>query len=1029
MVPQSLLKHTVSICCYLMLFTPFISRAQQGFSFNHFTTDEGLASNDVRSLYQDQKGFIWLGTINGIQRFDGSKFISYSLKGKKGSDDLPVSNLEYIIPDNKGKLWLYFPEIREAGVFDPAKFTYQKIPIRPKQPLPGRINVRMWKDSKHNIYLNVQPAGILRYDSLSNSFVSTTEIAFPKGWNVGPSSFEDTIQQRTWFCTDSGFVLFDHKTGKTYTRHNNPQQIPLLNNWRIQEAVSHIFIDKQRRYWVFNWPVYGGGGQVLHCLDETGTRYLKDTAGLTVYTGKYGEYRNFYQTPRNNIWIFGLNTLFNYNNRLKKFFYYANSESETLLNIHYDQVNDVLEDSEGGTWVATNQGLFFAAPGEEGNGVANVFFTEKNESKDFTDVLQLKNGEYWITNWSKGVLVLDKNFKRKSYNIFKNYPADWVYARREGTKLTWCMHQEKATGDIWIGSNGGLVTRYNPQSDKTTFYNPPEFANATIRYITEDQAGNIWFSTQRGRVVKYSGGKFTVVKDFGSGIAIKIFFDKDNWLWVAVQGTGLFALNPSNGRLIQQYVDGKTDHNLFAVNASDIDQLNDSVIAFGASALNLVNKRTGKVRIISYENGLPSNSVQRLRIDNKGYLWIVTNNGLCRYNPFNDNITPYNKKDGVILAEKTVAADALGTDGSVIFAGGNALMFFHPEIFTTNQQPPDVTITDFKLYNEYLPIDSLISQPTVKLKYEQNSFSIYFSALSFLNRDKLAYYYKMEGIDDGWVRADREQMVNYSLLPPGHYTFNVYCENIDGVRSKNITTFSIYIRPPFWRTWFFIGLMATALAGLLYFIHRLRINKILAVENLRNRVARDLHDDMGSTLSTINILSTMAKSKLSTDNVRASEYIGKISDNSQRMMEAMDDIVWSIKPMNDSMQRITARMREIATSVLEAKDIDLDFRTDPSIDEVKMDMEARRDFFLLFKEAINNIAKYSRCNLARVFLTVHNKRLIMRVEDDGIGFNIQEADGNGLGNMQKRATNLKGRLNIQSKPGAGTQITLNIPIA
>jgi signal transduction histidine kinase len=222
--------------------------------------------------------------------------------------------------------------------------------------------------------------------------------------------------------------------------------------------------------------------------------------------------------------------------------------------------------------------------------------------------------------------------------------------------------------------------------------------------------------------------------------------------------------------------------------------------------------------------------------------------------------------------------------------------------------------------------------------------------------------------------------------------------------------------------------MALALGGLLYFIHRLRINRILAVENLRNRVARDLHDDMGSTLSTINILSTMAKSKLNTDNVRASEYLGKISDNSQRMMEAMDDIVWSIKPMNDSMQKITARMREIATSVLEAKDIDLQFRSDDSTEEVKMDMEARRDFFLLFKEAINNIAKYAKADKASVHLTVHHKRLLMIIKDNGIGFDIDKADGNGLGNMYKRAASLKGRLQIQSKPGEGTQITLNIPV-
>jgi signal transduction histidine kinase len=222
--------------------------------------------------------------------------------------------------------------------------------------------------------------------------------------------------------------------------------------------------------------------------------------------------------------------------------------------------------------------------------------------------------------------------------------------------------------------------------------------------------------------------------------------------------------------------------------------------------------------------------------------------------------------------------------------------------------------------------------------------------------------------------------------------------------------------------------LSLAFFGLLYFIHRLRINRILAVENLRNSVARDLHDDMGSTLSTINILSTMAKSKLNTDNVRVSEYLGKISDNSQRMMEAMDDIVWSIKPMNDSMQKITARMREIATSVLEAKDIDLDFRTDPSIEEVKMDMQARRDFFLVFKEAINNIAKYSNASKAQIHLALHHQRLIMIIQDDGIGFDIDKADGNGLGNMYKRAAALKGRINIQSKPGEGTQITLNIPV-
>jgi ligand-binding sensor domain-containing protein/two-component sensor histidine kinase len=1014
---------------FFFLFCAVYSSAQETYTFTHLNTDDGLASNDVRALYQDHKGFIWIGSANGLQRFDGTKFIVFSTSNKRDSDPLPISLLEFIVPGKNGTLWLYFPELREVGIFDPAKFSYKKVAIKPPTPFPGRINSRLWNDSKGNIYLTIQPIGILKFDEKANAFTASTPFRIPKNWSFGIASAEDKKNGLLWLsCSGDGLAAYEEKTGETYTRLYNPKKLALLNNWRVQENLTNIFIDRQQRYWLYNWPVWGGGGEVLHCLDSTGTRYLNnDTTGLTLNNGKYREYRHMVDLSKSGIWVFGLNTLFSHNRKTNRFNYYKNDPLSSIA-IHYEIAHQVIEDREGGVWVATNEGLYFTSPGKDGNGVQNLIFSEAKKSREFTDIIELSNGDYWLTNWGQGVLTMDKFFMPKPYNIFKNFPAKWNIAQRLGVNLTWCMHEEKATQDVWIGSNGGLITRFNPATNKTQFYNPPEFQNATVRYITEDKKGRIWFCTQRGRVIRFEDNKFTVIRDFGAAVIPKIFFDKDEWIWVGVQGTGLFALEAETGRIIQQYVKGTADNSLFNTMGSDIDQLNDSIIAYGAGALNLVNKKTGKVRIIDYAQGLPSNSIQRLRIDRVGYLWIVTNNGLCRYNPFNDNITPYNKRDGVVLGEKTVAADYLCSEGFVMFAGSNTLMFFQPEVFASNQQPPDVSITDFKLNNEFLPIDSLTAQSELSVNHEQNSFSIYFSSLSYVNRDKLIYYYKMDGIDDQWIRADRQKLVNFSLLPPGHYNFQVYCENIDGVRSKNITSFSIHIRPPFWRRWWFISLLVLAFGGLLYLIHRLRINRILAVENLRNRVARDLHDDMGSTLSTINILSTMAKSKLNTDNVRASEYLGKISDNSQRMMEAMDDIVWSIKPMNDSMQKITARMREIATSVLEAKDIDLQFRTDDSIEDVKMDMEARRDFFLLFKEAINNIAKYSKASGASVHLTVHHKRLLMIIKDNGVGFDIDKADGNGLGNMYKRAASLKGRIQIQSKPGEGTQITLNIPV-
>jgi signal transduction histidine kinase len=237
------------------------------------------------------------------------------------------------------------------------------------------------------------------------------------------------------------------------------------------------------------------------------------------------------------------------------------------------------------------------------------------------------------------------------------------------------------------------------------------------------------------------------------------------------------------------------------------------------------------------------------------------------------------------------------------------------------------------------------------------------------------------------------------------------------------------VKPPFWLTGWFFSAVITFVTFMAYAMHRQRINRLLAVEQVRNRVARDLHDDMGSTLSTINILSSMAKAKLNTDAIKTGEYINKISDNSQRMMEAMDDIVWAIKPVNDNMQKVTGRMREFATSVLEAKDIELDFRVDKEVYDVKTDMEARRDVFLIFKEAVNNAVKYSRCDKVWVHISAQHGRLMLLVKDNGIGFDVKQADaGNGLGNMRKRADTLNAQLQVQSRPGEGTRVSLSLPL-
>jgi signal transduction histidine kinase/ligand-binding sensor domain-containing protein len=1016
----------------LLVLLAATAQSQRGLAFIRLSTDDriGLASNVVTSLYQDEKGFIWTGTANGLQRFDGSKFIHFNT-AKEGSDPLPDAPTEQIVPAGNASLILYTPNLREFGVFHTRQLTYKKIALKNKRPIAARDEFRLYRIAGGKVLLSIMGHELLQYDAASNTFVPYKEIAIPAGWRIGLNAvFEDPVKNQLWAGCDSGIVIYDRPSGQTWTRYHNPRNLPILANAKIQNNITELYIDTKRRLWVFAWPSWAGGGQQFKfCLDSTGRFLDRDTIGLNYPKQGYSEYRHFYETKDGTLWVYGLNALISYDQASGSFYHNRAEEGFTSLSVDYKTVNQIIQDRDGSLWIATDKGLYFAAYGSTEQSTNNLIFSSSKEQVSITDILQMPNGDYWFACWGAGIKVIRSDFSVAKSEVFQQRPPASLPADAwNATHLLWSLCRQSSTGKIWMGSNGGYLTIFDPVTKKTEYSRPPIFNGSTIRFIAEDTTGNIWMGTQSGRVVKWKAGTFTLVQDLGT-IVYKIFPDKAGWIWVATHEKGLYALHPETGNILQHYTANRQQNGLLYNSGTDIEQLDDSTIVFGAGAINLINKKRRTVRILDTEDGLPSNTVMRLRMDNNGHLWVITANGLCRYNPINNRITPYGRRDGIVLAEQTNATDFRAADGSLLFAGSNSLIMFNPNTYLNFQPPPDVTITDFRLFNQYLPADSLLGLPQVKLQTDQNSFSIYFSSISFVQRDKMTYYYKMEGVDKEWIQSDVSKLVSYSLLPPGRYTFKVYCETIEGIRTRGITQMSFTILPPFWRTKWFISSLLFLLALAVYGIHNMRVNRLLAVEKLRNRVARDLHDDMGSTLSTINILSSMAKTKMSTDAVKTTEYLSKISDNSQRMMEAMDDIVWSIKPSNDSMQRVTARMREFATNVLEAKDIELHFSVGEEVYEVKLNMEARRDFFLVFKEAVNNAAKYSKADKVTVCVELNKRTLVLTVQDNGRGFDVAKADnGNGLGNMQKRADAMNGKVRIVSQEGNGTKVMVLVPV-
>ncbi len=1019
-----------SIFIITLCFFSFAGLAQQGSSFTHISTEDGtgLASNLVRSIYQDHKGFIWVGTANGLQRFDGSKFVSFNV-AKSGVDKLPQSVITQIIPADSGRLMLAMVDMREFGIFDPSTFIYKKIPLKFSRPVPARSQYRLTRLSDGSIYLVISSYGILGYDKKQNAFTEQDPFHLPRGWTIPLQGiYEDSIKQQYWIAADSGFCIYDKRTKSLWTEKSNPRNIPALNNKLLHDHPLKFYFDRQRRLWTLGWSK---NGQYLYCFDSTGTTLLtKDTVGLHTGVPGYYEIGHFFEPQKSGFWIYGNAVLFNWDKDLQRFVFNKSNMHNDDIGINYETVYEIIQDKDRNLWLATDRGLYFTPSGNDALNVVNLIFSNDKSTASITDILELPNGDFWFASWNEGVRSVNKYFQPVTNDLFKQpYPKDWTELMKGSTKLTWALCRQSSNGNIWVGCNEGFLMIHDPAKKTTQYLQLPECNKRTIRYITEDNAGNIWLGTQAGRLIKYSNGVFSVVQDMETAI-YKILIDSQGWVWLATHERGVYAIDPSTSKIIQHYNTETPGAAVYSNTASDIEQLNDSIIIYGGGVLNFINKKTKTVRLLKYEDGLPSNTVSRLRMDKAGFLWIVTSNGLCRYNPNNNRITPYGRKDGVLLAEQTNVADYACEKGDLVFGGSNAVIMFDPSAFLNNQPPPDVTLTDFQLFSKYIPVDSLLQSPVVKLQHDQNSFTIYFASLSYMQRDKLTYYYKMEGLDKDWIKADRGYYISYSVLPPGKYTFKVYCENLEGIRSLNTTSISISIKPPFWRTWWFRSSILFLMALVIYDLHNSRVKRLLAVEKLRTKVARDLHDDMGSTLSTINILTSMAKTKMNSDVVKTTEYLGKISDNSQRMMEAMDDIVWSIKPSNDSMNKITARMREFATNVLEAKEIDVQFNVEEKIFDIKLDMEARRDFFLVFKEAINNAAKYSKaCNII-VHITSQSKNLLLTVKDDGIGFDAAKADsGNGLGNMRKRAESMRGTLKFESEAGRGTTVTLKIPIA
>jgi ligand-binding sensor domain-containing protein/signal transduction histidine kinase len=933
------------------------SQQSEKFSFTHYRLTDGLSSNIVNNIVQDSSGFIWLSTNNGLQRFDGNKFITF----KADTEDpttIHSDEVTQVYLDKKNRLWVTTADNR-IGIFNTYTFRYKEVPVKGWQREKAKVHLdkSFIETEDGTLLLHMRWTNrLFQYDASVNAFVPSTYIPFPDGWNIS-CIFYDKATSKYFMASDSGFVVYNPKTKTSSYPSANKENELLISQCGAERFVNYIFVDKNRQLFFEEWPK-SETHPLLKILDlKTGRK--KEYNLQKEYGLGYHQIRGMMQQQDGKTWIFGLPFLAEVVNGssplafLKKDY---NKEKD----LKFNQANSMYEDRQHNVWICTDYGIYLFNP--DAQLFHNYTLTTPKryavEGRSQT-ALQLPNNEIWIGYRDLGLY--------RYTSQLQPLPLPASIVPYQNMKSVWGLHLHSKTGKLWITMQGGNLIVYDTLTRKAQAFSPAAFEKRAITQITEDKNGNLWLGTQGGNLVKWdmdAGSEniedgFSLVKK--TGVIEKMFTDQQGFVWVGAVGEGLLKIDPSTDQIISQITESSPEgYRLWNNNPKDILQYNDSLLVVASGALNIINLRTMKVQHISNRDGLPTNTVQSLAKDAAGMLWLGTMNGLCVTDINKLSFTVYDQSDGLLNDHFNVAGAHNLNDGRLLFTSAESFLIFDPS-FTRKKDPIDKAfITDFKLMNKSLSVDSLQNLKQINLAYNTANVVIEFSALNFSKLNKLDYYYQLENFDSTWVKSDDRHQAIYTYLPPGKYWFKVKTKNIAGVSSPEIFYFAIRVNPPFWKTWWFYMLIILLVATILYLIYRERIKRLITLHNVRSDIASHLHQDVSTTLNNINVLSQIAKLKADKDVVRSKEIIDEISGKSYNMMLTMDEILWSIDPGNDTMEKTLLRLFEFAKMLETNYGAVIDIVVHEKVKDLRLNMKVRHDFFLVCKEALQYLAQHAR---------------------------------------------------------------------
>ncbi len=1010
-----MLRKAYVICLLLSAFLSRICAQQQNYVFQHLTTKDGLNSDFVQSVFQDSKGFYWISTTSGLQLFDGYTF---SKPLRAGNDLMPIST---ITETSDGSIWIS----NQVSLYIYNRTNHQFKPVLPEGDKPV-MALRVIEDSVGNIWL-LNYSMLYKYDTTREKLISWLKLpesdqAMTRG-SIGYNKEANVV----WI--QNGLDLYKiFPVKKIITR----QEI-------MPHQAAYIWTDDDTHIWISFWTQYLCKYNIITGKKDWFTMPAKIRGNKTI---QFAIATSFVRDKTGRLWIgtdgAGL--------------WYFDELSNKVFQLKTDKYNGIIysltRDKEGAIWVGSDQGINIFNPSYQTFYFIN--YTNLPVENDIPYISQppfeTRTGDIIISMAYGGWLHYDSHFNIKK--DFTNNSISRSLKNQLSKAIVTCFAEDKS-GKIWIGHSGATLGIYEPQTGEIKYCQVKEFQTSKISDIKCDMDGNMWFTLRSpgNHLAKWDVEKkrFIIYND---SLLVKrgeqessILITTQGSIWVQTFSNGFFRFDPANEKIAEIYRNEIPP--LFIPNTiQNISQLNDSIlgIASFAKGFFLFNSNQKTAVAINTDQGLPSNIARGIFKDRSGNLWMTTLSDLVRMDPITKKITSFDEEDGVVNKGFSDGFAKL-RDGRVFIVSNPGLLYFHPDSIKPRPLPPDVLLTGLKIPNQPVKFDFNLHtvNNTVWLSYTQNFFTIDYVSLSYLNRKTIQYFYKMDGLESDWVNAGSNRFATYTNLGPGKYTFMVRAQNRDGISTNNITKLHIVITPPWWATWWAYSLYFLLAVAVAYFLYRTRIFSlkqkqqaeikamVATQEDERKRISRDLHDDVGTKLSALKLfLSSLHEKAIGTNN----EEIKSLAKNSEQFItEAMQDVrqlLLNLSPTVLEEFGYTTAIEGLVNKINETKQIQFDLVVFGMKQRLQKDYELA--LYRITQELINNVLKHAAAKNVSLQIGQRDEKIVLMMEDDGIGFDVAAHKyGYGLNNLYARTKLMHGTMTIDSQPGKGTSILIEVP--